>query len=97
MRVEEFVSGGKSKIFANPPPVIQVPSRQYPVTTHFSKRTDVVDYIGQAYKKILSIQMTKNLNSSIVVVSQDFDIKEIDEAFKMDGQTDSDEYDHLKP
>lgn len=52
---------------------------------------------GQAYKKILSIQMTKNLNSSIVVVSQDFDIKEIDEAFKMDGQTDSDEYDHLKP
>lgn len=131
MRVEEFVSGGKSKIFANPPPVIQVPSRQYPVTTHFSKRTDVVDYIGQAYKKILSIhkrlpsggilvfvtgqreveylcrklrkaslQMTNNSNSNSnlnlnnkVVVSQDFDLKEIDEAFKMEEQTDNDEVD----
>ncbi|CAH1411994.1 unnamed protein product [Lactuca virosa] len=133
MRVEEFVSGGKSKIFANPPPVIQVPSRQYPVTTHFSKRTDVVDYIGQAYKKILSIhkrlpsggilvfvtgqreveylcrklrkaslQITNNSNSNSnsnlnlnnkVVVSQDFDLKEIDEAFKMEEQTDNDEGD----
>ncbi|XP_076899859.1 ATP-dependent RNA helicase DEAH13-like [Bidens hawaiensis] len=53
MRVEDFVSGGK--IFSNPPPVIEVPTRQYPVTTHFSKQTDIVDYIGQAYKKILSI------------------------------------------
>ncbi|KAI3787681.1 hypothetical protein L2E82_00012 [Cichorium intybus] len=64
MRVEDFVSGGK--IFANPPPVIQVPTRQYPVTIHFSKRTDIVDYIGQAYKKIMSIH--KRLPSGGVLV-----------------------------
>ncbi|KAI3668301.1 hypothetical protein L6452_43378 [Arctium lappa] len=122
MRVEDFVSGGK--IFANPPPVIEVPTRQYPVTTHFSKRTDIVDYIGQAYKKILSIhkrlpsggilvfvtgqrevehlcrklrkaslEMTKrktNVNSEVPVVTDtliEYDMKEIDEAFKIEGQS----------
>lgn len=53
LRVEDFVSG--TKIFRNPPPVIEVPTRQYPVTTHFSKKTEMVDYIGQAFKKVLSI------------------------------------------
>lgn len=121
LRVEDFVSGGK--IFANPPPVIEVPTRQYPVTTHFSKRTDIVDYIGQAYKKILSIhkrlpsggilvfvtgqreveylcrklrkaslEMTKrktNVNSEEPVIADtliEYDMKEIDEAFKIEGQ-----------
>ncbi|CAI9774296.1 unnamed protein product [Fraxinus pennsylvanica] len=51
--VEDFVSN--TKIFHNPPPVIEVPTRQYPVTMHFSKRTEIIDYIGQAYKKVLSI------------------------------------------
>ncbi|KAI3860276.1 hypothetical protein MKX03_030957, partial [Papaver bracteatum] len=53
LRVEDFVSG--NKVFPQPPPVIEVPTRQYPVTIHFSKRTDVVDYIGQAFKKVISI------------------------------------------
>ncbi|MCL7044930.1 hypothetical protein MKW94_007936, partial [Papaver nudicaule] len=53
LRVEDFVSG--KKLFPQPPPVIEVPTRQYPVTTHFSKRTEVVDYIGQAFKKVMAI------------------------------------------
>ncbi|RZC76808.1 hypothetical protein C5167_000963 [Papaver somniferum] len=53
LRVEDFVSG--KKLFPQPPPVVEVPTRQYPVTIHFSKRTDVVDYIGQAFKKVMSI------------------------------------------
>lgn len=53
LRVEDFVSG--NKIFRNPPRVIEVPTRQYPVTMHFSKKTEKFDYIGQAYKKVLSI------------------------------------------
>ncbi|RZC64146.1 hypothetical protein C5167_025884 [Papaver somniferum] len=52
LRVEDF-SG--TKIFTQPPPVIEVPTRQYPVTIHFSKRTDVIDYIGQAFKKVMAI------------------------------------------
>lgn len=53
LRVEDFVSG--KRLFPNVPPLIEVPTRQYPVTIHFSKRTDIVDYIGQAYKKVMSI------------------------------------------
>lgn len=53
LRVDDFVSG--RRLFRNPPPVIKVPTRQFPVTVHFSKRTEIVDYIGQAYKKVLSI------------------------------------------
>ncbi|KAK6228269.1 hypothetical protein SCA6_000609 [Theobroma cacao] len=53
LRVEDFISG--RKLFHVPPPVIEVPTRQYPVTVHFSKRTELVDYIGQAFKKVMSI------------------------------------------
>lgn len=53
LRVEDFVSG--KRLFRNPPPVLEVETRQYKVTIHHSKRTEVVDYIGQAYKKVLSI------------------------------------------
>lgn len=52
LRVEDFSSGGR--LFRNPP-IIEVPTRQFPVTVHFSKRTEIVDYIGQAYKKVMSI------------------------------------------
>lgn len=53
LRVEDFISG--RRLFRDLPPVIEVPTRQFPVTVHFSKRTELVDYTGQAYKKVLSI------------------------------------------
>lgn len=53
LRVEDFVSG--KRLFPKIPPLIEVPTRQYPVTIHFSKKTEIVDYIGQAYKKVMSI------------------------------------------
>lgn len=120
LRVEDFVSGGK--MFTNLPPVIEVPTRQYPVTVHFSKRTEIVDYIGQAYKKILSIHkrlppggilvfvtgqreveylcrklrkassdLTMKKSSVISNVTnedtpKEFDMKEIDEALKIENQ-----------
>ncbi|KAG5557081.1 hypothetical protein RHGRI_007366 [Rhododendron griersonianum] len=49
LRVDDFVSG--ISIFDNPPPVIEIPTRQYPVTIIFSKRTEIVDYVGQDYMK----------------------------------------------
>ncbi|KAL6581897.1 hypothetical protein OROMI_005914 [Orobanche minor] len=51
---EDFMSGGR--IFRDTPTPIVVPGREYKVTKHYSKKTDVVDYVGQAYKKVLSIQ-----------------------------------------
>ncbi|XP_078148699.1 RNA helicase family protein [Carex rostrata] len=52
LRVEDFISN--KKLFDTAPPVIEVPVRQFPVTIHFSKNTRE-DYLGQAYKKVLSI------------------------------------------
>ncbi|KAL5560941.1 hypothetical protein UlMin_030688 [Ulmus minor] len=53
LRVEDFISG--QRLFREPPPVLEIPTRQFPVNVHFSKRTEIVDYIGQAYKKVLAI------------------------------------------
>lgn len=67
LRVEDFISG--RRIFHVPPPVIEVPTRQYPVTIHFSKRTELVDYIGQAYKKVLSIHKRLPTGGILVFVT----------------------------
>eukprot|EP00953_Heterococcus_sp_UTEX-ZZ885_P038180 19602-Heterococcus_DN1.PRE.2 len=34
-----------------PPPVVQVPARQFPVTVHFSKRTEMNDYLEACFSK----------------------------------------------
>ncbi|CAI9781842.1 unnamed protein product [Fraxinus pennsylvanica] len=117
------------KIFHNPPPVIEVPTRQYPVTMHFSKRTEIIDYIGQAYKKVLSIHKRLPPGGILVFVTgqreveylckklrkasqeivqnasegneesssvseekplEENDIKDISEAFELQGNTDHD-------
>ncbi|VFQ78564.1 unnamed protein product [Cuscuta campestris] len=67
LRVEDFVASGR--VFHDPPPVIEVPTRQYPVTTHFSKRTEIVDYVGQAYKKVLSIHKRLPAGGILVFVT----------------------------
>jgi HrpA-like RNA helicase len=44
LRVEDFT--GNARLFPTPPPVVNVRARQFPVTTHFSKHTELVDYVG---------------------------------------------------
>lgn len=38
-----------------PPPVVRIDARQYPVTTHFAKRTEMDDYLGEAFAKAVKI------------------------------------------
>lgn len=40
------------RLFPEPPPVVHVPARQYPVTLHFARRTELRDYLGAAFKKV---------------------------------------------
>ncbi len=49
LRVEDFTAN--TRLFPEPPPVVRVPARQYPVTVHFARRTELHDYVGAAYKK----------------------------------------------
>ncbi|PIL32147.1 hypothetical protein GSI_06853 [Ganoderma sinense ZZ0214-1] len=52
LRVSDFADN--KTLFASPPPIINVPARQHPVTVHFSRRTNS-DYISEAIKKASKI------------------------------------------
>ncbi|KAG9440164.1 hypothetical protein H6P81_020329 [Aristolochia fimbriata] len=67
LRVENFILN--KRLFRQPPPVIEVPARQFPVTIHFSKRTEIVDYVGQAYKKVISIHKSLPPGGILVFVT----------------------------
>ncbi|KAK1281122.1 putative pre-mRNA-splicing factor ATP-dependent RNA helicase [Acorus gramineus] len=75
LRVEDFVS--HKKLFCEPPPVIEVPTRQFPVTFHFSKRTDIVDYMGQAYKKVMSIHKRLPAGGILVFVTGQREVEDL--------------------
>ncbi|KAI6782421.1 uncharacterized protein J7T54_001278 [Emericellopsis cladophorae] len=49
LRVEDLTMN--SRLFENPPPVIEVEGRQHPVTVHFARRT-TSDYVEEAFRKI---------------------------------------------
>jgi ATP-dependent RNA helicase DHX37/DHR1 len=53
LRVEDFTNN--KRLFPNPPPVLRVDARQYPVTVHFNKRTELDDYVSEAFKKVVKI------------------------------------------
>ncbi|KAL0818359.1 hypothetical protein ABMA28_008837 [Loxostege sticticalis] len=52
LRVEDFTEN--TRLFKEPPPVIKIDSRQFPVTVHFNKHT-YSDYLKEAYKKTVKI------------------------------------------
>lgn len=52
LRVDDFA--GNRRLFDVKPPILQVDARQYPVVTHFSRRTHH-DYIGESVKKACKI------------------------------------------
>ncbi len=54
-RVEDFAAN--AKLFSTPPPIIRVPARQYPVTVHFGRRTELYDYVGAAFGKVLLMHL----------------------------------------
>jgi ATP-dependent RNA helicase DHX37/DHR1 len=52
LRVEDFVNN--KILFANPPPIVKVDARQFPVTVHFNRRTPD-DYVREVYRKACRI------------------------------------------
>ncbi|KAF0872071.1 DHX37 helicase, partial [Crocuta crocuta] len=53
LRVEDFTQN--RRLFAQPPPVVKVEARQFPVTVHFNKRTPLEDYSGECFRKVCKI------------------------------------------
>ncbi|XP_044261323.1 probable ATP-dependent RNA helicase kurz [Tribolium madens] len=52
LRVEDFTKN--KRLFKTIPPVINVDSRQFPVTIHFNKRTND-DYLSESFSKVVKI------------------------------------------
>ncbi|XP_013145897.1 PREDICTED: probable ATP-dependent RNA helicase kurz [Papilio polytes] len=52
LRVEDFTEN--KRLFKEPPPLVTIDSRQFPVTIHFNKHTNS-DYLKEAYKKAVKI------------------------------------------
>ncbi|KAI5638778.1 oligonucleotide/oligosaccharide-binding (OB)-fold domain-containing protein [Phthorimaea operculella] len=52
LRVEDFTEN--TRLFKEPPPIIKIDARQFPVTIHFNKHT-YSDYLKEAYKKAVKI------------------------------------------
>ncbi|KAL9652504.1 hypothetical protein ABK040_000076 [Willaertia magna] len=53
LQLENFTEN--QKLFPISPPVVDVQSRQYPVSIHFNRRTVFGDYVDAAYKKVVKI------------------------------------------
>ncbi|KNC80944.1 hypothetical protein SARC_06709 [Sphaeroforma arctica JP610] len=53
LRVEDFTMN--TRIFPTPPPVVEIASRQFPVTIHFNRKTPHENYIQEALKKTSKI------------------------------------------
>ncbi|KAM3963953.1 putative ATP-dependent RNA helicase kurz [Aphomia sociella] len=52
LRIEDFTEN--TRLFKEPPPVVNIESRQYPVTVHFNKHT-YSNYLKEAFRKTVKI------------------------------------------
>lgn len=73
LRIDDFLKN--ERLFprnlypAGPPPLISVPARQFPVTVHFSRRTEIEDYVGAAYRKVTRIHRELPPGGILVIVT----------------------------
>ncbi|CAH8558353.1 unnamed protein product [Schistosoma haematobium] len=67
LKVDDFAEN--RRLFPhNPPPIIHIESRQYPVACHFAKVTHP-DYLKAAFRKVVSIHKTSPLGGILVFVT----------------------------
>ncbi len=53
LRIDDFTAN--RRLFPTAPPVVHVPARQFPVTVHFNRRTELEDFVGAAYQKVCNL------------------------------------------
>ena len=81
MRVKDFIEN--QRLFpqhlypAGPPPVIDVPARQFPVVIHFSKRTETEDYVGAACRKTVRIHKELPPGGILVFVTGQREVQQV--------------------
>ncbi|KAH8166507.1 hypothetical protein CIB48_g1717 [Xylaria polymorpha] len=71
-----------STLFSSPPPVLDVEGRQYPVTMHFSRRTQA-DYVDEAFKKIIRGHRKLPPGSMLVFLTSHNEISRLSQKLKL--------------
>ncbi|AAZ12018.1 pre-mRNA splicing factor ATP-dependent RNA helicase, putative [Trypanosoma brucei brucei TREU927] len=72
MRVADFRDN--RKLFPVPPPFICVEARRFPVTNHFSKRTELFNYVDEAFRKVCQIHKKLPPGGILVFLSTQYEI-----------------------
>ncbi|RVE47545.1 hypothetical protein evm_007804 [Chilo suppressalis] len=72
LRVEDFTEN--IRLFKEPPPVIKIDSRQFPVTVHFNKHT-YKDYLKEAYRKTVKIHTRLPEGGILIFVTGQQEVK----------------------
>ncbi|CAH1802480.1 unnamed protein product [Owenia fusiformis] len=85
LRVEDFTEN--SRLFKIKPPVIEIESRQFPVTMHFNKHTPQENaYLNEAYRKVCKIHRSLPEGGILVFVTGQQEVntlcRKIRETFK---------------
>ncbi|GAW19015.1 hypothetical protein ANO14919_084990 [Xylariales sp. No.14919] len=71
-----------STLFPSPPPVLNIEGRQYPVTMHFSRRTQS-DYVDEAFKKIIRGHRKLPPGSMLVFLTSHNEISRLSQKLKL--------------
>ncbi|KAJ8108273.1 hypothetical protein ONZ43_g6480 [Nemania bipapillata] len=71
-----------STLFPSPPPVLDIEGRQYPVTMHFSRRTQT-DYVDEAFKKIIRGHRKLPPGSMLVFLTSHNEISRLSQKLKL--------------
>ncbi|KAI0491083.1 DEAH-box RNA helicase [Xylaria cf. heliscus] len=71
-----------STLFPSPPPVLNVEGRQYPVTIHFSRRTQP-DYVDEAFKKVIRGHRKLPPGSMLVFLTSHNEISRLSQKLKL--------------
>ena len=76
------------RLFPNPPPVVQIEGRQYPVTVHWARRT-THDYLEESYRKVVKAHRSLPPGGMLVFLTGQNEIldlsKRLEETFHVPG------------
>lgn len=75
MRVTDFKDN--ASLFPITPPLINVEARRYPVTNHFARRTELKEYVDQAFEKVRQVHKKLPPGGILVFLSTQQEIEDL--------------------
>ncbi|KAH9580068.1 DEAD/DEAH box helicase domain [Trypanosoma melophagium] len=81
MRVADFKEN--RQLFPIPPPLINVESRRFSVTNHFTKRTELRNYVDEIFKKVCQIHKKLPSGGILVFLSTQQEIEDLCERLRI--------------